>query len=85
VDLNRTRGLTVVCVSHDLNLAAEYCPRLAVLAEGTLYAEGPPEQVITAENITSVYRAPVQVDQGPSGRPRVTLLSESALREGRRL
>lgn len=84
VDLNRTRGLTVVCVSHDLNLAAEYCPRLAVLAEGTLYAEGPPEQVITAENITSVYRAPVQVDRGPSGRPRVTLLSESALREGRR-
>lgn len=83
VDLNRTRGLTVICVSHDLNLAAEYCPRLAVLAEGTLYAEGRPEQVITAETIASVYHAPVQVDRGPSGRPRVTLLSESALRGGR--
>ena len=81
--LNREQGLTVVCVSHDLNLAAEYCPRLAVLAEGRIYAEGSPAAVVTEETIAEVYRAPVQVDHGPAGRPRVTLLSEAALARGR--
>ena len=80
--LNREQELTVVCVSHDLNLAAEYCPRLAVLAEGRIYAEGPPEVVVTEETIAKVYRAPVRVDHGPAGKPRVTLLSEAALAQG---
>ncbi len=80
--LNREQGLTVVCVSHDLNLAAEYCPRLAVLAEGRIFAEGSPEAVVTEAIITEVYRAPVQIDRGPAGRPRVTLLSEAALARG---
>ncbi len=80
--LNREQELTVVCVSHDLNLAAEYCPRLAVLAEGRVYAEGPPEAVVTEESIAEVYRTPVCVDRGPAGRPRVTLLSEAALAGG---
>jgi iron complex transport system ATP-binding protein len=80
--LNREQGLTVVCVSHDLNLAAEYCPRLAVLAEGAIYADGAPAQVITEETIAAVYHAPVRVDRGPSGQPRVSLLSEAALALG---
>ncbi len=77
--LNREQGLTVICISHDLNLAAEYCPRLAVLAEGRVYAEGPPEAVVTEESVASVYHAPVRVDRSPAGKPRVTLLSEAAL------
>jgi iron complex transport system ATP-binding protein len=79
VRLNRERELTVVCVSHDLNLAAEYCPRLAVLAAGSVVAEGAPETVITSDLIGRVYQAPVQVDRGPAGHPRVSLLSEAAL------
>lgn len=82
--LNRDQGLTVICVSHDLNLAAEYCPRLAVLAEGRIYADGPPETVVTVATISEVYHAPVTVDRGPAGRPRVSLLSEAALAQGGR-
>lgn len=84
--LNREQNLTVVCISHDLNLATEYCPRLVVLAEGRVYAEGPPEAVVTEEMVATVYRAPVRVDRGPAGKPRVTLLSEAALAlsEGKR-
>jgi iron complex transport system ATP-binding protein len=77
--LNREQGLTVVCISHDLNLAAEYCPRLAVLAEGSICADGTPEQVVTEGHIAAVYHVPVRVDRGPGGRPRVSLLSEAAL------
>lgn len=77
--LNAEQDLTLVWVSHDLNLAAEYCARLVVLAEGRVRASGPPEAVLTEPLIAEVYGAPVQVDQGPGGRPRVTLLSERAL------
>ena len=77
-EINRARGLTVVCVSHDLNLAAAYCPRLAVLAAGRVVADGPPAAVITRETIEAVYHTPVQVDQGPAGTPRVSLIPSAA-------
>jgi iron complex transport system ATP-binding protein len=84
VRLNTEQGITLVCVSHDLNLAAEYCPRLVVLAEGRVCADGAPDEVLTERLIAEVYRAPAQVDRGPGGRPRVSLLSERALRGGER-
>lgn len=72
--LNRERGLTVVLVSHDLNLASQYCDRLLLLREGEIVTMGPPEEVIAGESLESVYGCPVLVDQHPqSGRPRVTL------------
>lgn len=72
--LNRERGLTVVLVSHDLNLASQYCDRLLLLREGEIVTVGSPEEVIAAASLESVYGCPVLVDQHPqSGRPRVTL------------
>ena len=72
--LNREQSKTVVCVSHDLNLAAQYCGRVAVLADGQVYTEGPPQAVITEQMIAQVYHARVEVDTGPAAAPRVTLL-----------
>lgn len=73
--LNRDEGLTVLCVSHDLNLASVYCDRLILLREGLVAADGPPAEVVTADRIRDVYGAAVLVDTDtPSGRPRVTLL-----------
>jgi iron complex transport system ATP-binding protein len=72
--LNRERGLTVVLVSHDLNLASQYCDRLLLLREGATVTVGSPEEVIAAASLEPVYGCPVLVDQHPqSGRPRVTL------------
>ena len=72
--LNRERGLTVVLVSHDLNLASQYCDRLLLLREGEIVTVGSPEEVIAAASLEPVYGCPVLVDQHPqSGRPRVTL------------
>ncbi len=72
--LNRERGLTVILVSHDLNLASQYCDRLLLLREGEIVTVGSPEEVIAAASLEPVYGCPVLVDQHPqSGRPRVTL------------
>ena len=72
--LNAERGLTVVLVSHDLNLASQYCDRLLLLHEGALVRFGPPAQVLEAGLIESVYDCRVLVDRHPlSGVPRVTM------------
>jgi len=65
------RGATIL-VSHDLNLAAEHCDRLLLLAGGRVRAVGRPEEVITPEHLEPAYGCPVTVERHPvSGRPRV--------------
>jgi len=64
-DLNRKEGLTVVAVLHDVNLAARYCDRIALLSNGRLEALGPPGEVLTPEMIQSVYGVDVMVRKDP--------------------
>ncbi len=73
-NLNRSRGLTVIAVTHDINLASSYCDRLVLMSRGKIFASGPPDQVITEEKLFHVYETDVLVDRSPvDGRPRVTL------------
>ena len=66
------RARTLVLVSHDLNLAAEHCDRLLLLADGTVQAFGTPKEVITPQQLEQVYGCPVGIDLDPvSHRPRV--------------
>lgn len=75
--LNRSRGMTVVTVLHDLNLAAIYCDHLFLLSAGRLAAEGRPEEVLTSENLHRVYGSRVLVGRHPvHACPTVTLLSQ---------
>lgn len=70
--LRAERGLTVVLVSHDIHLAARFCPRLVMLHHGQVAADGPPAQVITRENLRRVYDADVRILEDPvSGAPLV--------------
>jgi iron complex transport system ATP-binding protein len=72
--LNEERGLTIILVSHDLNLASQYCDRLLLLDNGRIFRLGHPEQVIQPDLLEAVYRCRVLVDRHPlSGLPRVTL------------
>jgi len=52
--LNRERGMTIVLVSHDLNLAAEVCDRLLLLAAGRTAAIGAPEAVLDEALLASI-------------------------------
>ena len=81
--LNRERGLTIVMASHDMNIASEFCDRLILLQEGEIFKMGTPEEVITRENIESVYGCEVWIDQNPiSGMPRISLTKKGG--RGRR-
>jgi iron complex transport system ATP-binding protein len=74
--LKEERGLTVVLVSHDLNLASQYCDRILMLKAGTLFRLGTPQEVIGADVLRAVYGCDVLVDRHPeSGVPRVTMPS----------
>lgn len=72
--LNRERGLTVILVSHDLNLASQYCDRLMLLHHGQIAEVGSPLEVLRPDLLESVYGCQVLVDGHPqSGLPRVSL------------
>ena len=66
--LNREAGLTIVLVSHDLNLAAEVCDRLLLLESGRAVSVGSPEVVLDEVRLESVYGCRVIVDKHPASR-----------------
>lgn len=63
--LNRTEGLTVLLVLHDLNLASLYCDRLILMSEGRVSATGTPWDVLSEDMIQNVYGAQVKVTKHP--------------------
>ena len=72
--LSKEKGLVVAIVSHDIDLVAQYCSKVVLLKNGSVYRTGDPDTVVTAENIEYVYECPVLVDRNPlSGRPRVSV------------
>jgi iron complex transport system ATP-binding protein len=60
--LNRQRGTSILLVSHDLNLAAQLCDRLLLLAGGRIARLGPPAEVLDEDLLRSVYGCDVTVD-----------------------
>jgi iron complex transport system ATP-binding protein len=61
---NRRRKLTVVSVFHDLNLAARYCDRIALLKDGRIIEVGRKANVLNTRNIERVFGVNVQVEEG---------------------
>jgi iron complex transport system ATP-binding protein len=73
--LKQERGITIVMVSHDVNLAAMYGDRLLLLKEGRIVSMGPPEEVLTYETLEEAYGCSLLVDKSPLGKfQRVTLV-----------
>ncbi|MBM4143140.1 MAG: ABC transporter ATP-binding protein [Lentisphaerae bacterium] len=63
--LNREHKVTVVMVSHDINLAAAFCRRVVLLDGGRLAAQGLPSDVLTPDTLQAVYRCNVRVRTDP--------------------
>ena len=53
--LNRTLGITILMVLHDLNLAARYSDILAAIKDGGVFTVGSPDEVLTRENISALF------------------------------
>ncbi len=66
------QGATIICVIHDLNLAALYFDRLVFLSNGKVKLDGPPAEVVTKDNISNVYKTSVSIVEHPQlGVPQV--------------
>ena len=77
------QGLGVIVITHDLNLAAQYCDRMVLLHEGRIRASGPPETVMDETILKSVYETELIVDRNPvTGAPMVVLLGRGGRKGG---
>ena len=63
----------VVVVTHELALAAEFADQVVLLQHGRCLRVGPPAAVYQRELLEQVFEAPLDVELGPAGRPRVNL------------
>ena len=63
--LNENAGITVVMISHDINLASKYCKELVMLKNGRIFGQGPAKQVITKKIIKEVYGVNVNLVKVP--------------------
>jgi len=83
--LCRDDNLAVLAALHDLNLAIQYCDRLVLINNGQIHAEGTPAEVITVENIATVYGAESCVYEHPfNGLPCVLLSAGNGRASGAR-
>ncbi len=64
-ELSRERDLSVLMVLHDLNLAAVYADRVALLIQGRVHAIGAPGEVLTSDNLNLAYQVPVHIIPHP--------------------
>lgn len=54
-DLSERDGVTVLAVLHDIGLASHFFPRLVLIDEGRLVADGPPHEVLTPDRLRTVF------------------------------
>ena len=75
--LAKTKHCSVIVAMHDLNLASRFSDRMFMLKQGCIFTVGTPDDVLTEENIESVYGVKTKVTNSILGSPQVTpLISE---------
>lgn len=73
--LKKNKGLTIIVILHDLNLAGSYCDRLILMNKGRIYKEGDVDTVLTYQNIEKVYKTVVVVEKSPiTGKPYIFVM-----------
>jgi ABC-type cobalamin/Fe3+-siderophores transport system ATPase subunit len=69
-ELTRERDFGALIVTHEINLAAEFADRMALIKDGRLVGSGPPQEVMTADLLSELFETPLFVDRHPlSGAP----------------
>ncbi|MHC1636894.1 MAG: ATP-binding cassette domain-containing protein [Candidatus Nezhaarchaeales archaeon] len=63
--LCKEKGLLIIAVIHDFNLAAYYCDKIILMKDGCIYAMGKPEEVLTPESIEEVFGVKVSIQRHP--------------------
>lgn len=66
--LAREQNVGVACITHEINLAHQYCDRIYLIKEGHLLGGGSPESVLTVEKIKSVFGISSSMVKTPDGK-----------------
>ena len=86
--LSQQRGLTVIAVLHDINMAARYCDYLVALRGGEMIAEGSPSELMRSETLEHIYGIPMGIlphRRGCSGELCLLMLNSTLLSRRRLL
>jgi iron complex transport system ATP-binding protein len=68
-----TNRYTVLVVTHELDLASEFCDRIVLLHKGKCLRVGGAAEVYDRALLEEVFNAPLEIEMRPNGRPRVIL------------
>ncbi len=63
--LNKTYGLTIVMVLHDINQAIQYSDKIIVMKKGKVFTKGKPEDIVSKKLIYDIYGVHVAVKDEP--------------------
>ncbi len=77
--LSADSGMTVLLITHGIDIIAQFADRLLLLSRGSVAAEGTPSEVLREDKLEEVYGWPISVAfDRVSGAPRVTPRREPA-------
>ena len=65
--LNKEQELSIITVIHDVNLAARYCDRIAVMKEGKLLGIDIPRKILTNEMMSKAFNVEIYLIETPVG------------------
>jgi hypothetical protein len=72
--LTRERGLTTICVLHDLNAMARFADQVVLMCKGRLIACGSPREILTASTIAEAFEIEARITRHIDGLPTITPL-----------
>ncbi len=70
--MSEEKQILIIMISHDINIAAKFSDEIIMMHEGSIYAVGKPEDVITSDNLRVVYGVESDVVDD-EGRPHIIL------------
>ena len=80
-ELSKKSDLTVVIVSHDLPMVARYCDRIAMIHDHRIFCCGTPEEVLTPENMRTVFNVDAELGYDSKNGKRTVFLHGVANRD----
>lgn len=68
--LSQDKGLGIIIVLHDINMAARFCDSITALHSGQVIMQGNSETIMTPDTLQRIYGLPMDIMQHePTGRP----------------
>jgi iron complex transport system ATP-binding protein len=63
--LQKEQHITIIVVTHDINLAAQYCERMALMGKGMIIRDDKPQKVLQFNLLQETFGVKVYIDINP--------------------